>query len=364
MTERYRTLLFHSLLGVLLASAGLAWAFHEGGESSSESVRFAQQGEEAGTDVRVGERDSRLARTAAAAPRLVTVAVDGSERKVATEGSTVGDVLAAAGVELGPDDRVTPSRDTPVQAGMTVDVARVEVTERTRTEEVDFDTVERPVDALAEGVRQEKQAGQEGLVEVVERVVLVDGAVESRDRVGARVRREPSDRVVLVGTADSQGGGGSSSESEPTALASRQSADAPEPSPSESAAAQEAPEETPSPPEPAPSAPPEPAPPEPAPQESTGNTQQGEASRYADHFAGDATASGEPYDPNALTAAHKSLPLGTVVTVTNTATGASVRVRINDRGPYAGGRIIDLSRAAWNRIAPPSAGTANVRLEW
>lgn len=363
MTERYRTLILHTLLGVLLASAGLAWAVHEGGEGSTESVVFAERGEEVDRDVAAGGPGSRLARAAATAPRLVTVTVDGSARRVATEGSTVGDVLAAAGVEVGPDDRVTPSRDTPVQAGMTVDVARVEVTERTRTEGVDFDTVERPVDALTAGVRQEKQPGQEGLVEIVERVVLVDGEVESRTRVGARVRREPSDRVVLVGTADAQGSEDASpSEPEPTALASRQSAESPEPSPS---AAQEAPAEpAPSPSDSAQSAPPEPPPPEPAAQESTGNTQEGEASRYADHFAGDATASGEPYDPGALTAAHRSLPLGTVVTVTNTATGGSVRVRINDRGPYVSGRIIDLSRAAWNRIAPPSAGAVNVRLEW
>lgn len=365
MTARCRTLISHALLGLVLASVGLAWTVHEGGESSTEPVLFDEQGEAVDTDVRAGTPDSRLARAAATAPRLVTVAVGDSARNVTTAASTVGDMLTAAGVEVGPDDRVTPSRATPVRAGMTVEVARVEVTERTRTEDVEFDTVERPVDGLADGERQEKQAGQEGLVEIVERVVLVNGEVESRTRVGARVQREPSDRVVLVG-AGSQGDGGSSpAEQQPTALASRQSADAPDSSPSESTAAQEPPDEpAPSPPEPAQPAPPEPSPPEPAAQESTGNTQEGEASRYADHFAGDATASGEPYDPNALTAAHRSLPLGTVVTVTNTATGQTVRVRINDRGPYVSGRIIDLSRAAWDRIAPPSAGAVNVRLEW
>lgn len=365
MTARSRTLVSHVVLGFLLASAGLAWAVHEGGESSTESVLFAAQGEPADTNVRPGEPGSRLTRVAATAPRLVTVDVGGSTRKMTTEASTVGDVLTAAGVEVDQDDRVTPSQDTPVRAGMTVEVARVKVTERSRTETVGFDTVERPVDGLAAGVRQEKEAGEKGLVEVVERVVLVDGEVESRTRLGARVRRQPSDRVVLVGAADSQGGeGSSSSEPDATALARRQSADPPDPPPSEPATAEEAPDQpAPSAPEPPQPAPPEP-PPEPAPQESTGNTQEGEASRYADHFEGDATASGEPYDPDALTAAHRSLPLGTVVTVTNTATGASVRVRINDRGPFVSGRIIDLSRAAWNRIAPPSAGSVNVRLEW
>ena len=75
--------------------------------------------------------------------------------------------------------------------------------------------------------------------------------------------------------------------------------------------------------------------------------QWGRASFYADRFAGRPTATGEPYDPSALTAAHRTLPLGTYVDVAR-ADGRHVVVRINDRGPYAGGRVIDLSRrAAW-----------------
>ncbi|UOE21917.1 septal ring lytic transglycosylase RlpA family protein [Thermobifida halotolerans] len=72
------------------------------------------------------------------------------------------------------------------------------------------------------------------------------------------------------------------------------------------------------------------------------------------------TASGETFDPTALTAAHKTLPFGTMVEVTNIADGRSVTVRINDRGPYVAGRCLDLSTAAFSAIASPSQGVIQV----
>ncbi len=72
----------------------------------------------------------------------------------------------------------------------------------------------------------------------------------------------------------------------------------------------------------------------------------GEASWYGDAFAGRPTASGEPFDPEALTAAHPDLPFGTEVTVVNLDNGRQVEVVINDRGPFIADRVIDLSRAA------------------
>jgi rare lipoprotein A len=75
------------------------------------------------------------------------------------------------------------------------------------------------------------------------------------------------------------------------------------------------------------------------------------------------TASGEEFDPNALTAAHKTLPLGTRIKVTNVNNGKTVVVRINDRGPYVAGRCLDLSRAAFEDIASLGAGTADVRYQ-
>ncbi len=85
-----------------------------------------------------------------------------------------------------------------------------------------------------------------------------------------------------------------------------------------------------------------------------------EVSFYAD---GSRTASGEPFDPNGLTAAHKTLPFNTMVRVTNLANGKSVTVRINDRGPFVSGRCLDLARGAFTKIASTSAGVINAKYE-
>jgi rare lipoprotein A len=75
------------------------------------------------------------------------------------------------------------------------------------------------------------------------------------------------------------------------------------------------------------------------------------------------TASGEIFDQSAYTAAHKSLPFGTIVKVTNVRNDKSVIVRINDRGPFVRGRIIDLSRSAFSKIGNTSEGVIDVKLE-
>ena len=90
----------------------------------------------------------------------------------------------------------------------------------------------------------------------------------------------------------------------------------------------------------------------------------GRASYYGKEFAGRLTASGEPFDPTELTAAHRTLPFGTRVRVTNLANGRSVVVRINDRGPYAHGRIIDVSRAAAEKLGMVHRGIVRVRVEY
>ena len=93
------------------------------------------------------------------------------------------------------------------------------------------------------------------------------------------------------------------------------------------------------------------------------DVQEGEASYYADSLNGNKTASGEPYDKNALSAAHPTLPFGTKVRVTYQKTGQSVEVIVNDRGPHAKNRIIDLSGAAAKKIGLIDAGQGKVRLE-
>ena len=86
------------------------------------------------------------------------------------------------------------------------------------------------------------------------------------------------------------------------------------------------------------------------------------ASYYARKFQSRKTASGERLDNNSMTAAHRSLPFGTEVLVKNLANGKSVRVRINDRGPFVRGRIIDLTRAAFSRIASIDKGVVEVEI--
>jgi len=102
--------------------------------------------------------------------------------------------------------------------------------------------------------------------------------------------------------------------------------------------------------------------PPPAPLVVTG-VQVGVASWYGPGFHGNRTASGEIYDQHELTAAHPSLPHGTRARVTNLVNGRSVEVRINDRGPFVGGRAIDLSYAAARVVGMIGPGTAPVRIE-
>jgi rare lipoprotein A len=116
-------------------------------------------------------------------------------------------------------------------------------------------------------------------------------------------------------------------------------------------------------------APPPPAPPAPAPVVSAPApdaptfTQQGRASWYGQFHQGQKTASGEPYDMNAMTAAHRSLPFGSVVRVTEIKSGKSVKVRINDRGPRIKNRVIDLSAGAARQLGISDHGVAQVRIE-
>jgi rare lipoprotein A len=93
-----------------------------------------------------------------------------------------------------------------------------------------------------------------------------------------------------------------------------------------------------------------------------GWTQEGVASWYGEDYHGRLTASGEVYDMEAMTAAHRTLPFGTVVRVENQANGRNAEVRITDRGPFIGGRIIDLSRRAARELGMLESGVARARI--
>jgi len=95
----------------------------------------------------------------------------------------------------------------------------------------------------------------------------------------------------------------------------------------------------------------------------SGYTEHGKASYYASKYQSRKTASGERFNQRANTAAHKQLPFGSRVKVTNVSNGESVTVRINDRGPFIEGRIIDLSRSAFAEIAETRLGIIDVEIE-
>ncbi len=94
-----------------------------------------------------------------------------------------------------------------------------------------------------------------------------------------------------------------------------------------------------------------------------GYREKGIASWYGEEFHGKRTASGEVFDMNGLTAAHRTLPLGTILKVTNPQNGRSVQVKVNDRGPFVSGRLLDLSYGAANRLGIIGTGTARVTIE-
>lgn len=90
---------------------------------------------------------------------------------------------------------------------------------------------------------------------------------------------------------------------------------------------------------------------------------EGIASWYGERFAGRPTANGEIFDPAGWTAAHRTLPLGTMVKVTNPRNGTSIMLRVNDRGPYISGRIIDLSQQAARMLDLEEQGIGEVQIE-
>jgi rare lipoprotein A len=110
-------------------------------------------------------------------------------------------------------------------------------------------------------------------------------------------------------------------------------------------------------------APPPPPPPAPPPRASTQPSRTVRASYQGEQAAGRPTASGEPYDPDELTAASKIFPIGSTVLVTNPANGKSVKVRINDRGPHVRGRSLDLSKRAAEELGITDKGVARLKVK-
>jgi resuscitation-promoting factor RpfB len=246
-------------------------------------------------------------------PVPVTVVADGKTRDIVTDATTVGGVLSRLDLDVDDDDRVSPDPLTAVEADMRIVVKRVLRRTQTQHSPIPYDTLQRHTDQLPQGERREVQAGRYGVEYTLERVVVVDGVVQSSRVLERSTLREPRDRIVEVGTAPPP--------QQPATEPQRQ--ESPPASQDSSAPASE----------------------------SGDRSATGQASYYHHPEAG-------------MTAAHRTLPFGTVVTVTNRANGKSVQVTINDRGPFIDGRIIDLNTTAWDHIAARSTGVINVRISW
>lgn len=250
----------------------------------------------------------------------VTVTIGGKTQKITAVG-TVADALKAAKVEVDSSDAVNPGLGTPLSDGMKITLTMVDQKSQKRRVAVPFSTKKVEDSSLSKGEIKVIIKGVNGINEETWTVVFKDGKKVSEKKVSSKVVNAPVTQVVKVGTKTAS----SSSPSTRSSSASHRSTASQSSDPVTS-----------------------------------GTTCLASTYGEGDGTAGGPTASGETFDPSAFTAASKTLPLGSTIRVTNVSNGRTVTVRINDRGPYVGGRCLDLSTAAMNAIAP-GQGLVTVR---
>lgn len=250
----------------------------------------------------------------------VTVTIGGKTQKITAVG-TVADALKAAKVEVDSSDAVNPGLGTPLSDGMKITLTMVDQKSQKRRVAVPFSTKKVEDSSLPKGEIKVITKGVNGINEETWTVVFKDGKKVSEKKVSSKVVNAPVTQVVKVGTKTAS----SSSPSTRSSSASHRSTAYQSSDPVTS-----------------------------------GTTCLASTYGEGDGTAGGPTASGETFDPSAFTAASKTLPLGSTIRVTNVSNGRTVTVRINDRGPYVGGRCLDLSTAAMNAIAP-GQGLVTVR---
>lgn len=243
----------------------------------------------------------------------VTVTAGGKTQKVSAVG-TVADALKAAKISVDSNDVSKPGLGTPLADGMKITLTMVDQKSQKRRVAVPFSTkrVENP--SMAKGATEIATKGVKGTNEETWTVVYKDGKKVSEKKVSTKVVKAPVTQVVKVGTKKAESSSASSRSNSGSASNPVTS----------------------------------------------GSTCVASTYGEGDGTAGGPTASGETFDPSALTAASRTLPLGSTIRVTNVNNGRTVTVRINDRGPYVGGRCLDLSTAAMNAIAP-GQGLVTVR---
>lgn len=250
----------------------------------------------------------------------VTVTIGGKTQKITAVG-TVADALKAAKVEVDSSDAVNPGLGTPLSDGMKITLTMVDQKSQKRRVAVPFSTKKVEDSSLPKREIKVITKGVNGINEETWTVVFKDGKKVSEKKVSSKVVNAPVTQVVKVGTKTAS----SSSPSTRSSSASHRSTASQSSDPVTS-----------------------------------GTTCLASTYGEGDGTAGGPTASGETFDPSAFTAASKTLPLGSTIRVTNVSNGRTVTVRINDRGPYVGGRCLDLSTAAMNAIAP-GQGLVTVR---
>lgn len=278
--------------------------------------------------------------------KKVTFTGQNGQSDFAVSEPTVAEAAAAHLSDIQPTDRyydaagaaIDPA--TPVTDGMVVRVERVRESDVTSTQPIDFATKTTQDDSKPAGTTTVQTEGVQGSEDVVTHTTTVDGKVVDQKVIDKKVTKEPVDKVIVKGTHRDTPAATPTASATPDATPSTKAAPASpssSPAPTKSAAADD------------------------------GGTASGPsttctASFYGrgDGTDGGPTASGEAFNAEAMTAAHKTLPLGSRIRVTNTATGKSVVVRINDRGPYVSGRCLDLSAGAFDAIGSTGSGTMTV----
>lgn len=244
----------------------------------------------------------------------VTLVKKGDDAEVRVAG-TVADLLADQGITADANDIVKPALDTELEDGMKVKYVEVQVKKRTEKISVKHDTRRVNTSSLTKGVTKVDTKGVNGKAVETYKEVYRDGKLHSSKLVDTEVTKKPVTEVIKVGTkvvktesssSSSDSGSGSSSNLSPAS---------------------------------------------------------GSSCKASYYWQGQMTATGERFNPNAMTAAHKTFKFGTKVKVTNPSNGKTVVVRINDRGPYIAGRCLDLSRAAMQAIGGTSAGVITVKYQ-
>ncbi|WP_176451581.1 septal ring lytic transglycosylase RlpA family protein [Enemella dayhoffiae] len=266
--------------------------------------------------------------------KQTTIVVGGESRTLITAAETVGQALAEANIQVAPTDRIDPAAETAITEGLTIAVNKVDTKETTREIEIPFKTVRKETASLPKGTEKVETKGVKGKTIEVWTERFENGKSIENKLTSSRVDRAPVDEVVLVGTGSTA-----------TPTPSKSPSSAPSSAPSTSSSSKTTSGSSGS-------------------GGSTGGSPAvGQSCTASMYDEPQMTATGEVFNPNAMTAAHKTLPLNSMLKVTNPKNGKTVTVRINDRGPYVGGRCVDLSKAAFAAIGDVGAGLMTVVIQ-